>query len=163
MGKLSATAVQQAKGQAKPVKMTVGRGLYLLVKPDGSRYWRYDYRFASKRKTLALGVFPDTTLADARKAHQKARETLAKGIDPSEAKRIERIIRHMSSADSFEAIATEWFLTKQLHRAQSYKDRTQRLLSRQITIVDLRDPARINLRRARDGAPGQPGKKDRDA
>jgi len=109
MGKLSATAVQQAKGQSKPVKLTDGGGLYLLVKPDGYRYWRYNYRFAGKRKTLALGVYPDTSLADARKVHQFARETLAKGIDPGEAKRIERITRHLASADSFEAVATEWY------------------------------------------------------
>ena len=77
MGKLSATAVQQAKGQAKPVKLSDGGGMYLRVNPSGSKYWRYNYRYAGKRKTLALGVYPDTSLADARKAHQKAREILA--------------------------------------------------------------------------------------
>lgn len=128
MGKLSATAVQQAKGQARPVKLTDGGGLYLLVKPDGYRYWRYNYRFAGKRKTLALGVFPDTSLAAARKAHQQARETLAKGIDPGEAKRIERITRHLASADSFEAVATEWYESKLQDKSDSYRDRTRRLL-----------------------------------
>ena len=128
MGKLSATAVQQARGQAKPVKLADGGGLYLLVKPDGSRYWRYNYRFADKRKTLALGVYPDTSLADARKTHQQARETLAKGIDPGEAKRIERITRHLTSADSFEAVAIEWYEAKIRGKSDSYRDRTQRLL-----------------------------------
>ena len=132
MGKLSATAVQQAKGQAKPVKLTDGGGLYLLVKSDGSRYWRYNYRFAGKRKTLALGVYPDVSLADARKAHQQARETLAKDIDPSEAKRIERITRHLASADSFEAVATEWYETRLSEKSDSYRVRTQRLLKKDL-------------------------------
>jgi len=109
MGNLTATAVQQAKGGAKAVKMQDGEGLYLLVNINGSRYWRYNYRFAGKRKTLALGVYPGTILAAMRKLHQEARETLAKGIDPSEAKRIERITRHLASADSFEALALEWY------------------------------------------------------
>ena len=132
MGKLTATAVQQAKGQAKPVKLTDGAGLYLLVKPDGNRYWRYDYRFAGKRKTLALGVYPDISLALARKKHQRARETLATGTDPSEAKRIERITRHLASADSFEAVATEWYEAKLSEKSDSYRDRTQRLLKKDL-------------------------------
>ena len=69
MGKLTATAVQQAKGQSKAFKMQDGGGLYLLVNPNGSRYWRYNYRFPEKRKTLALGVYPDTSLAATRKLH----------------------------------------------------------------------------------------------
>lgn len=132
MGKLSATAVQQAKGQAKPVKMPDGGGMYLLVNSNGSKYWRYNYRYAAKRKTLALGVYPDTSLADARKAHQKARETLAKGIDPGEAKRIEKITRHLASADSFEAVATEWYEAKLAEKSDSYRDRTRRLLKKDL-------------------------------
>jgi integrase len=128
MGKLSATGVQQAKGQAKPVKLPDGGGMYLLVNPNGTKYWRYNYRFAGKRKTLALGVYPDTSLADARKAHQKARETLAKDIDPGEAKRIERITRHLASAESFEAVASEWYQAKLQGKSDSYRDRTRRLL-----------------------------------
>jgi integrase len=87
--------------------------------PPKKRYIsRYNYRYANKRKTLALG---DTSLADARKA-------LAKGIDPSEAKRIERITRHLASADSFEAVATECYEAKLQGKSDSYRDRTRRLL-----------------------------------
>jgi Arm DNA-binding domain len=132
MGKLSATAVHQVKAQAKPFKMQDGGGLYLLVTSNGSRYWRYDYRFAVKRKTLALGVYPDTSLAAARKLHQTARETLAKGIDPSEAKRIERITRHLASADSFEAVATEWYESKLQEKSENYRVRTRRLLKKDL-------------------------------
>jgi integrase len=128
MGKLTATAVKQSKGQAKPVKLPDGGGMYLLVNPNGTKYWRYNYRYAGKRKTLAMGVYPDTSLAAARKLHQTARETLAKDIDPGEAKRIERITRHLASADSFEAVATEWSESKLHDKSDSYRDRTIRLL-----------------------------------
>ncbi len=128
MGKLTATEVQQAKGRAKAVKLSDGGGLYLLIKPNGTKYWRYNYRFAGKRKTLALGVYSDTSLAVARRKHQTARETLATGIDPGEAKRIERITRHLASADSFEAVAIEWYESKLQDKSDSYRDRTARLL-----------------------------------
>ena len=68
-------------------KIFHGRGLYLLVMPNGSRYWRYNYRFRGKLKTLALGVHPDVSLDKARARHQVARTLLADGIDPSARKR----------------------------------------------------------------------------
>jgi hypothetical protein len=68
-------------------KIVDGRGLYLLVMPSGSRYWRYNYRFEGKHKTLALGVHPDVSLETARRRHQNARTLLADGIDPSARKR----------------------------------------------------------------------------
>ena len=123
MGKLSATAVRQAKGQAKPSKLPDGGGLYLLVQPSGSKYWRYDYRFAGKRKTLALGVYPDTSLADARKLHQSARETLAKGADPGEAKRLEKLTKQLAAADSFEVLANEWLATKMQDKSEKHRNR----------------------------------------
>ena len=76
---LTDTAAKNAKADpAKPAgaKLTDGQGLYLLVKSAG-KYWRFDYRFADKRKTLALGTYPAVTLADARKARDTARALLA--------------------------------------------------------------------------------------
>jgi hypothetical protein len=64
-------------------KIFEGRGLYLLVMPNGSRYWRNNYRFGGKHKTLALGVHPDVCLEKTRARHQLARSLLADGIDPS--------------------------------------------------------------------------------
>jgi transposase-like protein len=68
-------------------KICDGRGLYLLVTPNGSRYWRYNYRFQGKHKTLALGIHPDVSLDKARERHQIARTLLANGVDPSTRKR----------------------------------------------------------------------------
>jgi integrase len=128
MGKLTATAVRQAKGQANPTKLPDGGGLYLLVRPNGSKYWRYDYRFAGKRKTLALGVYPDTSLADARKLHQAAREALAKGTDPGEEKRLEKLTKQLAAADSFEALAAEWLATKMQDKSEKHRNRVKRAL-----------------------------------
>ena len=63
---LTDTEIRKTKPQEKPFKLTDERGLFLLVHPNGGKYWRFDYRFADKRKTLALGVYPDTSLSKAR-------------------------------------------------------------------------------------------------
>jgi hypothetical protein len=75
-------AVRNAKGREKPYKLSDERGLYLLVNAAG-KYWRLDYRFAGERKTLALGVYPDVSLANAREKRDVARKQIADGIDPS--------------------------------------------------------------------------------
>jgi hypothetical protein len=88
MNKLTANEVKQTKASEKPTKLSDGGGLYLLIKPNGARYWRYDYRYTGKRKTLALGVYPETSLKKVRQKHLEAREKLREGIDPAEHKRI---------------------------------------------------------------------------
>lgn len=72
-------------------KVTAGRGLYLLIAPTGGRYWRYNYTFEGKRKTLALGVYPDVPAWLAKERHQEARSQLAQGMDPMISKREMRI------------------------------------------------------------------------
>lgn len=70
---LSATAIAQARPKACQYKLWDERGLYLLIMPNGGRYWRFNYRFAGKRKTISLGVFPDVGLAVARDKREEAR------------------------------------------------------------------------------------------
>ncbi|HHP2703502.1 TPA: Arm DNA-binding domain-containing protein, partial [Citrobacter freundii] len=72
--KLNARQVETAKPKEKPYKMADGGGLYLLVKTNGSRYWRLKYRIDGKEKLLALGVYPDVSLADARAKRDDARK-----------------------------------------------------------------------------------------
>ena len=74
---LTAIQVKSAKATDKPKKLSDGGGLYLLVQPTGARYWRLDYRFAAKRKTLAIGVYPDVSLSVARERREDARKMLA--------------------------------------------------------------------------------------
>ncbi len=106
---LTDTAVKNAKPDpARPsgYKKADGDGLFLLVKPSG-KYWRMDYRFADKRNTLALGVYPAVSLKDARKRRDDARALLAKDLDPSAQKRIDKATVKTAAANTFEAIARE--------------------------------------------------------
>ena len=75
---LTDTHIRNAKPRPKPYKISDGGGMYLLVTPDGARYWRMDYRFAGKRRTLALGVYPALSLSDARARREEARASLAR-------------------------------------------------------------------------------------
>ncbi|MBW8328846.1 MAG: EAL domain-containing protein [Thiobacillus sp.] len=84
---LSDSLIRQAKPASKPIKLADGGGMYLLLRPDGSRYWRLDYRFGGKRKTLALGVYPETSLSEARKQRRAAKALLAEGHDPGAVKK----------------------------------------------------------------------------
>lgn len=79
-----------------------------MVNKSG-KYWRYNYRFNDKHKTLALGVYPDVSLKDVRKKHEAARDKVSEGFDPSIQKKIRKISRKQSSYNSFEVIGREWF------------------------------------------------------
>src|SRR6516225_2874499 len=105
---LTDTHVRRAKPSAKAYKLSDGGGMYLLVKPDGARYWRLDYRYAGKRRTLALGVYPIVTLSDARERRQEARKLLAENIDPRTAKKAAKKASMLATATMFEAVAREW-------------------------------------------------------
>lgn len=123
---LSDTTIRTAKPQAKPLKLSDGGGLFLLVTPAGGKWWRYSYRFDGKQKTLSLGTYPDTGLKDAREKHGEARKLLAKGNDPGEARKAIKTAREGNAANSFEAIAREWLASHMKNKAASYKDRVIR-------------------------------------
>jgi hypothetical protein len=76
---LTEVAVKKAKPGLKPVKLTDGGGMFLHVAPNGSKLWRYQFRFDGKAKLMALGQYPDISLARARERHQEARKLLAEG------------------------------------------------------------------------------------
>ncbi|MFM0184171.1 integrase arm-type DNA-binding domain-containing protein [Paraburkholderia nemoris] len=105
---LTDTAIRNTKPETKPQKLFDGGGLYLLVTPAGRKYWRLKYRFLDKEKLLALGVYPDVALAAARKKRDEAREKLAAGIDPGEAKKIDKRTARLNADNSFEAVARDW-------------------------------------------------------
>ncbi len=111
---LTDTFVKSVKHTGAPAgdKHTDGGGMYLLVNGAG-RYWRMNYRFADKRKTLALGTYPEVSLAKARARREKAREQLADGVDPSAAKREEKAEQAAASVNTFKAVALEWHAMKE--------------------------------------------------
>lgn len=106
--RLSDRAISNAVYKEKSFKITDGKGLYLLVGKTG-KYFRFDYRFDGKRKTLALGVYPVVKLAVARALHLEARRQLADGIDPGQHRKTQKIINVEQAANSFEVVAREWF------------------------------------------------------
>lgn len=112
-------------------KYTDGRALYLLVNAVG-KYWRMDYRFVDKRKTLALGVYPDVGLAKARLRRDKAREQLADGIDPAVAKREEKQEQTDAAANTFEAVARIWLTKTAAKRAEVTQSRITTLLEKDV-------------------------------
>ena len=106
---LTDVQVRNAKPQDKPVKLSDGGGLFLLLQPAGGKWWRYKYRFLGKEKLLALGSYPDVSLAEARERHVHARKALAAGSDPSEVKKEAKRILLLKHENNFEAIAREWY------------------------------------------------------
>lgn len=105
---LSDTACKSAKPKQKPYKKADSNGLFLYVMPNGSRYWRLKYRFMGKEKMLALGVYPQIGLAEARSKAADARRLLAEHKDPSTAKKQAKHLAAISAETTFEAVATEW-------------------------------------------------------
>jgi Arm DNA-binding domain len=112
---LTDTRIRTTKPKPKPYKLSDGGGMYLLVMPDGARYWRMDYRFAGKRRTLALGVYPTLSLSEARSRREDARWSLAQDIDPGVAKKARKRAAKAACGNTFEAIAREW-IANQRHR-----------------------------------------------
>jgi integrase len=108
---LSDTAIRKARGRDRPYRMTDGRGLYLLVRPDGARWWRFDFSMNGKRRTMGLGVYPDVELADARKDRDRFRKFIARGIDPVKARRTGA----GETEASFKALALQWFEANRDH------------------------------------------------
>jgi integrase len=114
---LTDTACRKAKPADRPIRLAEGAGLYLEVVPNGSKYWRLKYRLAGKEKRLAIGVYPEIGLKEARDSRDAARRLLRDGVDPSIAKRAAKIA--LAGGDSFEAIAREWLAQTDAKRADN--------------------------------------------
>lgn len=106
---LTAIELRNTKAADKPQKLSDGGGLFLLIQPNGAKYWRLAYRFAGKQKTLALGVFPDVSLLKARELREQARKLLANGVDPGDMKKAQKVAITILTTNSFETVAREWF------------------------------------------------------
>ncbi|MHC5149336.1 Arm DNA-binding domain-containing protein [Stenotrophomonas rhizophila] len=105
---LSDAAIRRVKATEKQQKPSDGGGLFLLVHPNGSPYWRWKYRVNGKEKLLGMGIYPEVSLAKAREAREDARRLLASGVDPSEHRKAATASRAVADGESFEVIAREW-------------------------------------------------------
>ncbi|EMO4507594.1 MULTISPECIES: tyrosine-type recombinase/integrase [Klebsiella/Raoultella group] len=130
--KLTARQVDTSKPKDKPYKLSDGGGLYLLVNPNGSRYWRLKYRIAGKEKLLALGVYPDITLAEARQKRADAKKVLAAGGDPGQEKQEEKQAKEQAVANSFERLAMEWHSHKSTSWSEGYAEHLLMYLKKDI-------------------------------
>ncbi|MEI7150991.1 tyrosine-type recombinase/integrase [Pectobacterium carotovorum] len=119
---LNARQIETAKPQDKEYKLTDGAGLYLLIKPNGAKYWRLKYRVAGKEKKLSIGVYPDISLAEARLKREEARKIVASGGDPSEQKQVERQAKKINIDNTFKAIALEWHEYKRPNWSKGYAE-----------------------------------------
>jgi len=111
---LTDRAVRNAKALDRPQRLFDGEGMYLEVSPSGGKWWRLKYRFSGKEKRLSLGVYPETSIADARERRGDMRKLLARGIDPGEHRKAVKREAKTRAANSFEAVAREWY-EKQVH------------------------------------------------
>ena len=129
---LSDTTIKNAKPNPdKAYKLPDEKGMYLLVNTNGSKYFRLKYRFGGKEKVLALGVYPDTGLKQAREKRDEARKQLAEGIDPSENRKAVKSSKAESAANSFEVIAREWG-AKKVDTWAEKNNRSKRMLERNV-------------------------------
>ncbi|MBY0399041.1 integrase arm-type DNA-binding domain-containing protein [Myxococcota bacterium] len=145
---LSDRAIRNQKPGPKPRKVADGQGLYLLVQPNGALLWRLKYRLGGREKLLALGSYPDVTLARAREKRLEARRLLDAGIDPAEEKRAAKVAAAKTTGETFEQIAREWFEKESSSWVPSHGDRIKRRLERDVfphignrPIADIKAPA----------------------
>ncbi len=115
---LSDIQIRNLKPRDKAYKVSDFEGLYVLVKVNGSKLWQFKYRLHGKERLLSIGIYPDVTLAQARKAKEEARAKVTTGTDPSEAKQTEKRIKREEAGQTFEKIGTE-FLHKQRKEGKS--------------------------------------------
>lgn len=128
--RLTDIAIRRVKLKTKPFRLADGKGLALLVKPNGAKYWQFRYRFANKGKLLSLGVYPETTLAEARERCYEARKQLANGVDPGEVRRLKKFVQLEAAANSFEVVGLEWFSLQKAAWSESHAKRNFWLLEK---------------------------------
>ena len=123
---LTETAIKKAKPADKPIKLSDGKGMYLLVNPIGSRLWRWKYRVLGKEKVLSLGAYPDVSLAQARDGVDKARKALAAGDDPMAKRKADKVATRTAAENSFETVARKWWANWKPARSEQHAGQVMR-------------------------------------
>ncbi len=137
--------VRTTKPSDKSFKLTDGQGMHLLINPNGSKYWRLQYRFGGKQKVLALGVYPMVSLGEARRKRDEAKKLVSDGIDPSEKKKADKI--EQSEALTFEAVAREWHTACKRKWSDSHSERVLKSMEDGLfTAIGKRKISELNTR-----------------
>ena len=145
---LTDNAIKAAKAQEQTYRLSDEKGLYLLIKPAGFKWWRFDYRFVGTRKTLSLGVYPDVSLKLARQRRDEARQMIANGTDPSEIRKTEKATQSEKKKDqekekelerlkrtgeplpgSFRAVSMDWIEKRLMGASKKYIQKVTNQLS----------------------------------
>ena len=114
--------IKRAKPQDKPYTLNDGQGLSLLINPDGSKGWRFRFRFAGKARLMSFGSYDLVSLAEAREKRDMARKQIANGIDPVEERKAKKLAQQLSTENSFEAICREWHANKADRWTVAYRE-----------------------------------------
>ena len=129
---LTDTAIRNARPAERQYKLGDEKGLFLLIHPNGSKYWRLKYRFLGAEKVLALGVYPEVSLKLARDRRDEARAHLADKRDPAAVKQADKARAYALAADSFEVVACDWIERHLSTKAASHRDKVVRRLERDV-------------------------------
>ncbi|WP_440995639.1 tyrosine-type recombinase/integrase [Arhodomonas sp. SL1] len=140
---LTATQIRNAIPGDRTYRLTDEKGLTLLVTPQGAKWWRLRYRFAGKERMLSLGTYPEVSLKRARQKRDEARALLADGVDPSASRKAARAAQVEAMANTFEALAREWYQTKHsLEVVPAHAERNLRRLEQYVFPTLSRTPVR---------------------
>src|SRR6185437_5736461 len=123
---LTPIEIRNAKPRDKAYKLADGDGMYLLITPTDARYWRLKYRFGGKEKVLAIGVFPEVSLAEAREKRGAARRLIRDGFDPVEDRQIRKRQDKHLRANTFRAVADDWMTRQQPRWTPGHAERVRR-------------------------------------
>jgi hypothetical protein len=129
---LTETKCRNAKPTGRPYKLPDGKGLYLEVRPAGTKLWHYRYRIAGRQTLYALGEYPATSLEAARTQQGRALELVKLGIHPSHARRAEKSERTSANSNTFEAVAHEWLAIKKVEWAPSRTRQVEFVFAREV-------------------------------
>lgn len=133
MGKLIDSEIKSARPEEKKRNLKDGKGLYLWVLPDGRKCWRMRYRFNGVENMLSLGFYPNVSLANAREVHKRYKDLLADGVDPSSARKEQKIQAAFAISNSFEAVTRAWWN----HWREGVSESHARLTLRRVEIYML--------------------------
>lgn len=152
---LTDTAIRKAKPIDKPLKLSDSKGLYLLVNPTGSKLWRWKYRVDGKEKTMALGSYPDMSLAQARMRHEDERRVLLAGIDPMAQRKADKHARQLAAENSFATVATLWWASWKAARSDNHVESVMRRLKSDVfpaigkrPIAEIEAPELVRMAKA---------------